>query len=260
MKNHYHKPNLLLAACVNSVLVMEGFSGSDANSLPVFTNGLPTMVCRTEKDGKGKERLLQWSLFGKSPSVEDWKLGLNATTIVYFFKPFEMACLFNISSDKLSEIPFDLSDWNASKYNELQQQLMHAKSPSEKLSLFDNLLISEFHNNKQISDIIRHATDTMMLNPDAAVLPEILNTLNINERTLQRLFKKYIGVTPTQYRRACQFQLSFGQLHANRFDKISDVAFDSGFSDQSHFIRSFREFTSITPNDYVKNGLKGKKG
>ena len=72
------------------------------------------------------------------------------------------------------------------------------------------------------------------------------------------MFKKYVGVTPNQYRRICQFQVSFAQLRGKEFNKLTDVAYDNGFADQSHFIRSFREFTQITPNDYLRSGLKEK--
>jgi len=32
--------------------------------------------------------------------------------------------------------------------------------------------------------------------------------------------------------------------------KLSDVAYENGYADQSHFIRSFREFTGYTPSQY----------
>jgi AraC-like DNA-binding protein len=97
-----------------------------------------------------------------------------------------------------------------------------------------------------------------MNNSSKEIIAEILDSLDINERTFQRMFKKYVGITPTQYRRICQFQQSFGQLREKQFHKISEVAYDNGFADQSHFIRSFKEFTQITPNDYLKKGLKNK--
>jgi AraC-like DNA-binding protein len=98
-----------------------------------------------------------------------------------------------------------------------------------------------------------------MTRPDTRILTTLLKKLKVNERTFQRIFKKYVGITPTQYRRICQFQQSFGQLRGKQFNKISEVAYDNGFADQSHFIRSFKEFTQITPNDYLKKGLKNKK-
>jgi AraC-like DNA-binding protein len=68
-----------------------------------------------------------------------------------------------------------------------------------------------------------------------------------------------VGVTPVQYRRICQFQSAFEQLRSKEFNNASDVAFGSGFADQSHFIRSFKEFTQTTPNNYIQSGLKAKK-
>jgi AraC-like DNA-binding protein len=65
-----------------------------------------------------------------------------------------------------------------------------------------------------------------------------------------------VGITPSQYRRICQFQGSFMQLRYKEFETLSDIAFDNGFSDQSHFIRSFKEFAATTPMGYLKEGLK----
>jgi AraC-like DNA-binding protein len=47
-------------------------------------------------------------------------------------------------------------------------------------------------------------------------------------------------------------------LRGKGFNNLTDIAYDNGFADQSHFIRSFKEFTQITPNDYLRSGLKEK--
>ena len=112
--------------------------------------------------------------------------------------------------------------------------------------------------NKKKCEIIKYATDEIMCNPSTEILTTIQTELDLNERTFQRIFKKYVGITPNQYRRICQFQVSFTQLRAKEFNKLTDVAYENGFADQSHFIRSFKEFTQTTPNDYLRSGLKGK--
>ena len=98
-----------------------------------------------------------------------------------------------------------------------------------------------------------------MCDPGIEILSAMVSKLKLNERTFQRIFKKYVGVTASQYRRICQFHISFAQVRSGDFDKLSDVAYDNGFADQSHFIRSFKEFTQVTPNDYLRSGLKDKE-
>lgn len=258
MKFWYQKPNSQLKEYVRTVLIMEGFSESDHNNLPVFTNGMPTLFCRTEKESSAYENVTQLSLFGKSSPADCWTTGSHTTIVAYLFKPFVLASLFNLSAKKLSETSIDISNWSPHKYNAIKTQLIYASSTSRKVEVLDNLLIQQFNQNKRSCEIIGYATDKIMNNSGMEVLSEILEELKLNERTFQRIFKKFVGVTPTQYRRICQFELSFGQLRSKEFDKISDVAMDNGFADQSHFIRSFKEFTQTTPHDYLKKGLQAK--
>lgn len=257
MKYWYEKPNTLLTEVVRTILIMEGFSKSDSNKLPVFTNGMPTLFCKTEKNKKGHESIVDLSLFGRSPA-DNWKVNNRTTIVSYFFKPLVTASIFNVEASNLSEKPFHLSTWNAHKHTALKTQLIYAQETKRKIEVLDNLLIQQCIENQRILRIIQYATDQIMNNSNKETLSELLDSLNLNERTFQRIFKKYVGVTPTQYRRICQFQFSFGQLRAKQFNTISEVAYDNGFADQSHFIRSFKEFTKITPKRYLKKGLKNK--
>jgi AraC-like DNA-binding protein len=258
MRHWYQKPGKLLTEFVRTVLIIEGFSEPDSDSLPIFTNGMPTLFCKTEKLPSGYENVTQLTLHGSLINSDCWTTNNNSTIIAYFFKPFVLAGIFNMPANKILNTPVDLCNCSPHKYNALRAQLIYAASTSRKAEVLDNLLVQQLNENQKIFEIIQYATDQIIRNSGTAILSEILQELKLNERTFQRIFKKYVGVTATQYRRICQFELSFRQLGSKRFDKISDVAFSSGFADQSHFIRSFREFTQTTPNDYLRKGLTEK--
>jgi AraC-like DNA-binding protein len=259
MNHQYHKPNKLLTEYVRTVLIMDGCSEPAPDNLPIFTNGMPTLFCKTEINKTSLDNILQVTLFGNGIPPDCCTINTSTTIIAYFFKPFALASLFKISAKEVAKNSLDLCNWSPHKYNALKTQLIYANTITGKIGALDNLLVQQRIENREAYEIIQYATERIMGNPTNEILTEILAELKLNERTFQRIFKKYVGITPTQYRRISQFQLSFEQLRSRQFSKTSEVAFDNGFADQSHFIRSFKEFTHTTPHDYLQNGLAGKK-
>lgn len=137
----------------------------------------------------------------------------------------------------------------------LNVQLYHSKSTQERVQILSNFIFEQIKSNLRDCEIIRYATDTIMQHSNANVLSQLLENLHLTERTFQRVFKKYIGVTANEYKRICRHYFAFSQLKSGHFEKLTDVAYTNGYFDQSHYIRSFKEFTNTTPNEYLQFGL-----
>ena len=61
-----------------------------------------------------------------------------------------------------------------------------------------------------------------------------------------------IGVSPKLFLRINRFQNALAQIKQQGYDKLSDVAFDNDYADQSHFLRDFQAFTGLAPFQYLK--------
>ena len=72
----------------------------------------------------------------------------------------------------------------------------------------------------------------------------------MSERNFERKFREYVGISPKLFSRICRFQSSLKQLQESNYEKLSDIAFENNFSDQSHFIRTFKEFAGFSPNQF----------
>lgn len=70
-------------------------------------------------------------------------------------------------------------------------------------------------------------------------------------RTLQRQFRQDTGLSPKAFSRILRCQSALGAIHQHGLS-ASDLAFDLGFSDQSHFLREFKKFVSTTPGDFQR--------
>jgi AraC-like DNA-binding protein len=69
----------------------------------------------------------------------------------------------------------------------------------------------------------------------------------IGKRQLQRTFREFFGLTPKQYGRILRFRSAYDFLLDHPQARWSDVTYDFGYTDQSHFIRDFKEFTGANP-------------
>jgi AraC-like DNA-binding protein len=94
---------------------------------------------------------------------------------------------------------------------------------------------------------LAYAASTILKSKGNVSLKKIQQELNCTERTLERRFKQFIGVSPTLFTTVSRFHASFQQMLSSGFQRLSDIAYENGYADQSHFIRQFKTFTGHTP-------------
>lgn len=70
---------------------------------------------------------------------------------------------------------------------------------------------------------------------------------------LLRLFKQEIGLVPFTY----QLQLKLNEARKLIFKKksLTEVAYELCFTDQSHFINTYKKYTELTPGDFLKTAI-----
>jgi len=73
-----------------------------------------------------------------------------------------------------------------------------------------------------------------------------------NQRTVERFFKKYIGITPKAFLMNTKFQKSIKRLRMSNVDSIAQIGYEFNYYDQTHFINSFKSFMGKTPAKQLK--------
>ncbi|MDR6564382.1 MULTISPECIES: AraC family transcriptional regulator [unclassified Arcicella] len=86
---------------------------------------------------------------------------------------------------------------------------------------------------------------------DNLTLGFLSETLNIHPVHLSRDFSKYFHCTFGEYIRKLKVQKSLSLLSDKR-KQLTDIAFECGFADQSHFIRCFKQINGMNPSAYRK--------
>lgn len=248
------KPNARIANYVDRILVIESNDFSTGFDLPLYANGVPTLLFISKRGKIGKTIASHLTLFGQTVIPQNLRLPNEVILIAYFFKPYSLLSLFKVAAWELTDRPIDLGLLTPGTANELQERLLNAGSIENTIKLLDDFVSCLIAKSKSDCPVIKYATTKIIANPSKEILISVQKELRMTERTFQRNFESKIGVAPNQYRRITQFNSGFYQLVRRQFSKLSDIAFDWGYADQSHYIRAFKEFTNITPTEYLNFG------
>lgn len=113
----------------------------------------------------------------------------------------------------------------------------------------DAILLSFFRpfENKIVSDTLRLLHEDFTNNN----VTKIEQTLHVNRKMLLRQFKKHLGVSITDYRRILRFREAILLLPANN-ENLTQLAYESHFSDQSHFIKDIQKLAGESPGNLFK--------
>ena len=80
---------------------------------------------------------------------------------------------------------------------------------------------------------------------------QLADACGVSESTFRRLFRKYAGVSPVEYRERIRISLA-KRLLSGRELTVQEISSYLGFYDSSYFCRVFKEKTGLRPSEYQK--------
>lgn len=89
------------------------------------------------------------------------------------------------------------------------------------------------------------------LRPSAPITPvaNLAQSLGVNQKTLERAFKQFVGMTPKKFTRINRFMHAV-QLLSVKKQSLAHIALEAGYTDQAHFSNDFKTFFVITPSQF----------
>ncbi len=102
------------------------------------------------------------------------------------------------------------------------------------------------------SPYVDHALAVIASAQGNASIRDIAKKVGISERSLERLFSRYVGTTPKAYSRIVRFQSVLREIEGAESPDILDTALAFGYYDQSHLINDFNQFSGSSPAAFLE--------
>lgn len=88
-------------------------------------------------------------------------------------------------------------------------------------------------------------------NREITRLEHIAERFTVGTRTLQRLFARYVGVSPKWVIQRYRLHEALARVDAGEIVDWAALALDLGYFDQAHFIKDFKAMVGRTPAEYA---------
>jgi AraC-like DNA-binding protein len=165
-------------------------------------------------------------------------------------KPAALTQLFGTEMDKLTDKVVPLEELNIAFLNELAAYLHALGAVENKVDFINQQFAALLRTVPAEKATIENVIDNIMETKGITSVDDLGKANFLNERQLQRLFKRYIGLSPKYYSRVIRFSAIF-QAIKDRDRSWTELAYETGYYDQSHFIRNFKTFTGEDPSHYL---------
>ncbi len=154
----------------------------------------------------------------------------------------------NLLSDRTMEL-FEL--WNHLG-NELEDKLENAQDNVHRAAIVQQYLLTLLKKSKEdilMDDCLRLINSSA----DIVSVKQLIEATGTSQRHLSRKFQETIGMSPKEYLRVKRFLRSLNYLKGRPAPSLTRIVYQSGYYDQSHFIRDYKSYSGLTPAQVISS-------
>lgn len=135
----------------------------------------------------------------------------------------------------------------------LEQDIIQATDTKQRIEIIELFLLNKLSEQVMVDTIVKTTIDTLLLTKGSTSIRDILKKDVSKRRKLERMFVKQIGISPKQLGKVIRLQSALKMLLNEEWESLTNIAYASEYYDQAHFIKDFKEFTGISPKEFLGN-------
>ncbi|MDP3469939.1 MAG: helix-turn-helix domain-containing protein [Daejeonella sp.] len=238
---------------VKLICTMDCDDGADTNHIRVLPDACVELFVNytsTPLAIIGNELYDRSIVTSRMSRYSDVQMRKGAGCIAICFYPGEAYRFFNLPMHQLADKTLVLSDlWNGMA-GEIESKLADSCSHKERSAILQKYLLQQLIRNErdqQVAECLRK----IQRSAGHILVSQLSTDTSLSQRHLSRKFQQIVGLSPKEYLRVFRFIRSLDHLKKYPLLSLTEVAYQSAYYDQAHFIRDFKSFTGHTPGQFA---------
>jgi AraC-like DNA-binding protein len=168
--------------------------------------------------------------------------------------------LFGVPMHALTNGVFPLTDLVGGEASTLPEQLAEAPDWERRFAIIDDVITHRLADAEPVSEAVAWAWRAVNSGGSQMRVGALADELGWSRKHLIAQFRDGVGLAPKTLSRVVRFNRVVRRLRPGHAGSLAQLAFESGYYDQAHFIRDFRQFAGVTPGEYLRQSLPNGAG
>lgn len=173
------------------------------------------------------------------------------------FKPMNALPYLQFSLQGLSNKVVHAREVLGQEILKIRKSIIEVESISEKFEVMRTYLANRYQSHLKVPQELLQVFEKIVQNPNKAYKGNI-EDYPMTQKHLIDQFKKYNGLSPKVVHRIMRFNQILLTIKDKQKVNWSDITYQLGYSDQSHFIKEFKAFSGFNPQEFIKNDYQNQ--
>lgn len=142
-----------------------------------------------------------------------------------------------------------LDIWGQQSISEIEEKLMESDTDKARVNIIEEFLCSRLQN-YTLDKLVKLAVQKIKMAHGNIRIKELTMVLGTSTDPFEKRFRKITGASPKQFATIVRLRKLISVF--SQTQTLTDAAYEAGYFDQSHFIKSFKAFTGQTPAEFFR--------
>lgn len=191
--------------------------------------------------------------YGISRSTSTQRLQDQGKVFGIKFRPGGFYPLWQSSVSELTDRSVGFQELFGFDGHALEEEILAQPDADAMIRIAENFFRERFtaERDDQI-ELAGQIVDTIMNDRSIMKVDDIVRIAGMNKRTMQRLFSRYVGISPKWVIQRYRLHEAAELVEQGGVPEWSRLSLELGYYDQAHFIKVFKAIVGYPPKGYLK--------